>query len=407
MEAARSLAAHRMRTLLSALGILFGVAAVIGILSIGEGARREQEELIAELGVLNFQVKKKDLPEDTRKAADIVRVTRGLSGRDVTMLRDALPDAVYVGGLRELKGLELVPRPDKPDALRVVGVDVEHLAGTPFVRTEGRSLRTADAERAAPVCLLGSRAREELFGAEPAVGARVRVGTLWLTVVGVVSMGEGGERSVAGVDLQDRSGDIMLPLNTARVHFPVSDAAPELDEVQVTVREIDAVRPTTAVAGRALARLHRDQPVFELIVPLRLLEQSREQQRLFNLVMGMIAGISLLVGGIGIMNIMLASVLERTREIAVRMAVGASPRDIHRLFLVEASLISLVGGALGIAVGFGISGLVAAFAGWRTAVSPEAILLATVLSTLEGVVFGYLPARRAASLPPALAVRAG
>ena len=137
-----------------------------------------------------------------------------------------------------------------------------------------------------------------------------------------------------------------------------------------------------------------------------LLQQSREQQRIFNLVMGLIAGISLLVGGIGIMNIMLASVMERTREIGIRLAVGATPRDIRLLFLTEAALISLTGGLLGVIAGFAISAAVAAATGWSTAVSPSAVLLATLISTVEGVLFGFFPARQASRLPPALTIRA-
>ena len=143
-----------------------------------------------------------------------------------------------------------------------------------------------------------------------------------------------------------------------------------------------------------------------MVVPLELLEQSRAQQRIFNLVMGLIAGISLLVGGIGIMNIMLASVLERTREIGVRLAVGARPADIRLLFLTESAMISLAGGILGVFAGTAISQLVASFTGWSTAVSIEAVLVATLVSAAEGVIFGYVPANRASKLPPVTALRA-
>jgi putative ABC transport system permease protein len=406
VEGARSLAQHRVRTVLSGLGILFGVAAVIGILSIGEGARREQELLIEQLGVLNFQIRQREQPEDDEAVEEMRRITRGLSQRDVHALREILPEAVHVGGMREIDVRDLVPKPEDRSALRVLGIDTDHLAGSPLTLIEGRPLRQADAAAGARVALLGTAARKQLFGTEPAVGEQIRLGSVWVRVVGVFDAGTTGGASMEGVDVEDRSGDILIPLSTSLQHFAVSDEEPELDEIQVTVSRIEAVPGHTAVAARALTRLHKDQPVFDLVVPLTLLEQSKAQQRIFNVVMGLIAGISLLVGGIGIMNIMLASVMERTREIGVRMAVGASPRDIHRLFLVEASLISLVGGLLGIVAGQGIAWAVASFTGWATAVSPEAVVLATVISMVEGVVFGYLPARRAAQLQPALAVRA-
>jgi putative ABC transport system permease protein len=406
-EGLHSLAAHRVRTLLSCLGILFGVAAVIGILSIGEGARREQEALIAQLGILNLQVKATDLPDGKEARGEILRRTRGLSRRDVNALRAAMPDATSIGGMRVITPRQIVPKPKEKKGLRFVGAEPGYIAGSPVSLLAGRPLRADDEARSARVALVGERAARELFGRVNAVGERVRVDTTWLTVVGVVRAGSGGETKLAGVDIQDRSGDIVMPLSTSLIAQPAASTLPELDEIQVALADVAAIPGQADVAQRLLGRLHRDQPVFELVVPLSLMEQSEAQQRIFNLVMGLIAGISLLVGGIGIMNIMLASVMERTKEIAIRLAVGASPRDIHRLFVVEAILISLLGGVLGIFAGFGVSWTVAAFTGWSTSVSLQAVVLATAVSTLEGLVFGYLPARRAAQLQPAMAVRIG
>jgi putative ABC transport system permease protein len=408
-EAAHSLSLHWMRTLLSGLGILFGVAAVIGILSIGEGARREQEQLISRLGILNFQIRQLPLPEDEEEADQLRRVTRGLSLRDVAALREVLPEAVHIGGMRKLDGQEMVPRPTEGQDVHVVGVEPAYLAGTPVHLVAGRPLRRQDNDRGARVAILGDRARKALFGADEALGKQIRVGTVWVRVVGLLSDNTSGTvaSSFGGIDIQDRSRDILLPLNTVLEHFPPAETDPELDEIQVSLREMDHVSGHTAVATAVLERLHKGQNVYDLVVPMRLLEQSRAQQRIFNLVMGLIAGISLLVGGIGIMNIMLASVMERTREIGIRMAVGASPTEIHRLFLVEASMISLAGGVLGILVGYAISWLVASFTGWATAVAPEAVGLVLLLSMGEGVVFGYVPARRASQMQPAQAVRTG
>ncbi|MCB9746229.1 MAG: ABC transporter permease [Alphaproteobacteria bacterium] len=403
-EGLEGLWAHRVRSLLSTLGILFGVAAVIGILSIGEGARQEQEALIAELGVNNFQVQNKTFT-DPEAEEKVRRVSRGLSRLDVAALAETLPQAERVGGMRELDVRDIVPRPPDISALRVMGADPSYLASTTLRRLEGRPLTERDEQAAAAVCLLGADARRALFGSEPAVGQRLRVDAVWLTVVGVVTDGSSGGGELQGVDLDDRDGDIIMPLETALVRFPVDELQPELTEVVISLADIEAVPGHSKLAKRALARLHREADDVELLVPLKLLEQSRAQQRIFNLVMGLIAGISLLVGGIGIMNIMLASVLERTREIGVRLAVGARPTDIRLLFLAEAALISLIGGALGVIVGFVISFTVAEFTGWATAVSPQAIVLATVVSMAEGVIFGLIPARRAAELPPAIAVR--
>jgi len=404
-EALASLASHWVRTLLSGLGILFGVAAVIGILSIGEGARREQEALIAQLGILNVQIKAAKLPDDKEERQAILRRTQGLSRRDVAALRSLLSDAVSVGGLRVLEPSTVHPRPSSRKGLRFVGVEPGHLSATPFTLVAGRPLSTDDEDRRARVALVSETAARRLFGRQPALHRWVRLGDVWLQVVGVVRTQTGGSTELEGVTIDDRSAEVMLPLSTSLLVEPHTLGQAELDEVQVQLGDVPQVMPSVDVIGRYLKRRHRDQPVYELVVPLALIAQSEAQQAIFNLVMGLIAGISLLVGGIGIMNIMLASVMERTKEIAIRLAVGASPRDIHRLFVVEACLISLLGGLLGIGAGFVVSWVVAWFTGWSTSVSLQAVLLATATSMVEGLVFGYLPARRAAQLQPAMAVR--
>jgi putative ABC transport system permease protein len=402
-EAWAGLMVHRVRSLLSGSGILFGVAAVLGILSIGEGARQEQESLIAQLGILNFQFRNREVPADGDD--EVRRRSTGLSRRDMDALVGVLPDAEGVGGARELELTDLVPRPRDPSKVQLLAADPAWLAGSDLVLQAGRPLTALDEANLAPVALLGRTAQRELFRAEAALGARLRVGTTWLTVVGVFDDAAGRTGTLEGVDVTSRSGAVVVPLATALGRLVPDDDAPELSEIQVTVRDVEDVLAHVAVASRVLDRMHRGQPDYDVTVPLRLLEQSRAQQRLFNLVMGLIAGISLLVGGIGIMNIMLASVLERTREIGVRLAVGARPRDIARLFLVEASLISLIGGGLGVLAGLVLSRVVAAGTGWATAVSPGALLLAVAVSVAEGLVFGWLPARRAAALPPVIAVR--
>jgi putative ABC transport system permease protein len=404
-EAALSLASHWVRTLLSGLGILFGVAAVIGILSIGEGARREQEELIAQLGILNVQIKSSELPDDRDARQAIKRRTEGLSRRDVDGLRDVLGDQATVGGLRVLQPGTLHPRPDDRKGLRFVGVEPAHLAATPFTLVAGRPLGPDDEARRARVVLVSEAAARRLFGRSRALHRWLRIDDVWLQVVGVVRTTAGGDTELDGVTIEDRSGEVMMPLSTSLLVAPPERGTAELSEVQVRFDTVEQVTPGVSVVSRYLARRHRQQPVYELVVPLALIAQSEAQQAIFNLVMGLIAGISLLVGGIGIMNIMLASVMERTKEIAIRLAVGASPRDIHRLFVVEACLISLLGGVLGIGAGFAVSAAVAAFTGWSTSVSLQAVAVATVTSMLEGLVFGYLPARRAAQLQPAMAVR--
>ncbi|MFZ5480028.1 MAG: ABC transporter permease [Myxococcota bacterium] len=405
-EGWRGVAAHRVRSLLSGLGILFGVAAIITILGIGEGARREQERLIGQLGVLNFMIRARDFGDDAAARDEARRVSQGLGERDVAALREVLPHAVRVGGMAAVPVADMVPRLPEGQRLRGVGAELDYLAALNLVRREGRGFDARDVETAAPVCLLGLTARNLLFPGKPAVGEHVRIAGVWLTVVGVFEEPGGGGGAVEGVSVEDRDRDVVVPWSTARARFGNPLEPAPMDEILVQVGDVAHVVGDADLAGRVVKRLHRDAADTEMVVPLKLLEQSQAQQRIFNLVMGMIAGISLLVGGIGIMNIMLASVMERTKEVGIRLAVGARPRDIQALFLAESALISLVGGGLGIFAGLLLSAGVAAATGWSVATSPWAVLLAAALSMGEGVVFGWLPARSAARLSPAVAVRA-
>jgi putative ABC transport system permease protein len=405
-EGWEGIARHKVRSVLSSVGILFGVAAVLGILAIGEGARREQDALVARLGILSVHLRNRSLDHDQQALAEIRRVSRGLSTRDVEALRAELPEA-RIGGACERDVIDWVPHPRDPTRLRLIAADPEWLAGTNLTLREGRPLGDRDERESAAVCLLGASAREELLGGGPALGSRVRIDGLWLTVVGVFEDGS-GDRALAGVDSENRNGAVVIPLSTGLKRFgPRYDQnhlGEELTDVQITVEAVEAVEGTAAVAERAVRRLHRDQADVVAVVPLRLLEASRAQQRLFDLVMGLIAGISLVVGGIGIMNVMLASVLERTREIGIRRALGARPQDLALLFLVESSLVSSLGGALGVGAGLALARAVSAATGWTTAVTPWAIALVAALSVAEGVVFGLVPARRAARLSPVEAI---
>jgi putative ABC transport system permease protein len=407
VEGWQGVTTHRVRSVLSGLGILFGVAAIIAILGIGEGARQEQERLIGQLGIQNFLVRDVAFPDDQAEAEQKARrVSQGLSLRDVAALRAILTGAEHVGGMRVLPTMETVPRLPEGEAVRVLGADPHWLAAKGFVRVEGRGLSLEDEHAEATVCLLGGTARDLLFGGEEAVGSWVRAGNVWLHVVGVIE--EAGiarsKRSQPGdTDRFDRS--VIVPLGTALTRWDRPRGEPELSELVVALGDTTQVEGHAIVASRAIARLHRDAADTTVVVPLRLLEQSRAQQRVFNLVMGMIAGISLLVGGIGIMNILFASVMERTREIGIRLAVGATPRDIQGLFLAESALVSGLGGAVGIVAGVLLTAAVGRFTGWATATSWEGIVLAAGLSMAEGLVFGWIPARMASRMSPAIAVR--
>jgi putative ABC transport system permease protein len=227
---------------------------------------------------------------------------------------------------------------------------------------------------------------------------------VWLTVIGVLPP-EAGDRELLGIPVESTANEILIPLSAARRKFERDLLQDELDEVRTTLRPEADPLESAAVIGTLLERLHGGERDFDLVVPQALLEQSRRTQRLFNVVMGCIAGISLLVGGIGIMNIMLATVLERTPEIGVRRTVGARRKDIRNQFMVEAFVISLSGGASGILLGILLARGVAAYAGWATVVTPWSILLACGVSMAVGLIFGIYPALSAARLDPIEALR--
>jgi putative ABC transport system permease protein len=269
---------------------------------------------------------------------------------------------------------------------------------------QGRYLDPLDERDSASVCVLGDGVRRRLFGFEPAVGRLVKINDQWFEVVGVLERsGTGG--SVGGVSLASTDQEIHIPYTAAISKLDRPVLAAPLSALTIRLKDDTSGSRAAEAINTLLERLHGTSEDFETIVPEALLEQSRKTQRLFSLVMGFIAGISLLVGGIGIMNIMLATVLERTREIGIRRAVGATQYDIGLLFLIESFTISAVGGLAGIVLGVGISKLVATLAHWPTVVTPFSIVLATGVAMTVGVLSGLEPARRAARLDPIEALR--
>jgi putative ABC transport system permease protein len=261
--------------------------------------------------------------------------------------------------------------------------------------------------RSIPVCVLGERAKVNLLGYGDAVGRYVKFDDVWLRVIGVMAPQATADSSVEGIQAADRNNLVVAPLNSVMRRFEDRNSylKDEIDGVFVRVASSADPIEIAEVIRAILTATHNDAGDFSVLVPAGLLAQRRQQQFIFEVVMICIAGISLLVGGIGIMNIMLATVLERTREIGVRRAVGARQRDIVRQFLIEAVLISIVGGLIGIAVGFGGSKIIAAIAGWSTVVTVTSIAVAFGVSVFIGLLFGIYPAVQAARLDPIEAIR--
>jgi putative ABC transport system permease protein len=397
-----SLRSHALRSVLSMLGIIFGVGAVIAMLSIGAGAEREALEIIDAMGLRNVIVKDKVFERDNDKQ-EVRRKSAGLAPRDADAIRDAVPGIERVVAKIEVEPWKVLSATGRAKP-RVLGVSSDYAELVTLPLAEGRFFDGHDEETFAQVCVIGDGVRRELFGFDPALGRPLKVNDQWLTVVGVLAPGA-GPREVRGVSLAGTANDIYLSVTVAERKFSRTPLKSPLDELIVRMAPGSPVQESSAVIASLLDRLHGGAGDYTITVPEALLEQSQKTQRLFDIVMGAIAGISLLVGGIGIMNIMLATVLERTREIGVRRAVGARQADIRNQFVVEAFTITAVGGLLGIVMGVAIAKGVAAYAGWKTIVTVFSILLSVGVSVGVGLVFGIYPALRAARLDPIESLR--
>lgn len=410
-EGRRSLSSHKLRTALSMLGMVFGVAAVISMLAIGEGARRQALERLRRLGAENILVQaleEKQVPEEDRELN-----SPGLHRRDAVAIAALLPEARLSASLSRELNLVLGRRRLKG---KVKGVPADYLPLFPGLQVRGRSLSPVDERLAARVCLLASSTARRLSPSDEVLGRWLKLGGQWYQVVGVVESAESdslegkGAGLAAGTASPEESSDASavvawIPFATLVARHAAQAREGRVDELVVRVPTPADVLPAVERVRAVLARRHLGARDTRLVVPLELIRQQQATQRMFNLVMGAIASISLLVGGIGIMNILLSSVLERTREIGVRRALGALASEVQLQFLVEAVLISLGGGLLGVLVGLGLAWGIGHLAGWATVVQAWTVLLAFGVSALTGLVFGLMPAARAARLHPIEALR--
>ncbi len=396
-----NLAVHKLRSVLTMLGMIFGVGAVIAMLSIGAGAERQALAMIERLGLRNVILRTREMKDE--ELEEVRKKSQGLSWRDAQAIEEAVPGVDLVAPRLTIEPYKVLAAGAKTKA-KVYGVSFRQAEISRLRLSEGRFLDALDERGHAQVCVIGPGVRRDLFGYGPALGGDLKVNDVWLTVVGVL-LDEGGASEFEGVQLGATAQEIYVPVTTASRKFDRPPLKAPLDELIVRLRTDAEPRAASGVVRELLDRIHGGAGDFDLVVPEALLAQSRRTQRLFSIVMGCIASISLLVGGIGIMNIMLATVLERTREIGVRRAVGATRLDIRNQFIIESFSISALGGVSGIAVGLLIAKAVAAYAGWPTVVTLSSIALSTGVSIAVGLASGIYPAVRAADLDPIDALR--
>jgi len=384
-----NLAARKLRTALTMLGMVFGVGAVIAMLSIGAGGEQKALEAIGRLGLQNVLVKAKEVKPEDRQ--ELRKKSLGVSLRDGEAIAEAVPNIERVLPRVEVKAYKILATGGKAKG-KVLGLSADYAAVADVPIAEGRFFDRRDEAEHAQVCVVGPTIRRDLFGYGPAIGRQVKINDVWLEVIGILK-GDGTDK------------EIWLPVSTAMRKFDRDPLDAPVDELVVKVKDGVSTGATAELIRPLLDRLHGGADDYEIVIPEALLAQRRQTQRIFNIVMGSIAGISLLVGGIGIMNIMLASVMERTREIGVRRAIGARRTDIRAQFVIESFAISLLGGVTGVIIGILLAKIVAAYAGWPTVITFTSLVVSTGVSMTVGLVSGLYPATRAAELDPIEALR--
>jgi putative ABC transport system permease protein len=404
-QAFGNLRAQKTRTFLTAIGIVFGVGSVIGMMAIGAGAREESLRFIEQLGVRNILI-------DSRQAMSQEelqqrrRSSPGLSERDVRILQANIDSIDLLSARRTLHPSAALPKPSK-DVPELYGVRPAYSAIHSLQFAEGRFFDNSDDDRSALVCVLGETAKVNMLGYDPAIGKFVKVNDTWLEVVGVLKEQLMAGSQSSGGSMQDVNNIIYIPINTFQYRFwdRSANMRDELDGIELRMRpEADSIEVAKVVTA-VLNSTHHDTQDFIVTIPAALLAQQQRTQKIFTYVMVAIAAISLLVGGIGIMNIVLATVLERTREIGIRRSVGARRLDIVRQFLTESVLISAGGGLLGIGFGFFLAWLIARTAEWKTIVTTVSVVVAFGVSVAVGVLFGVYPAVKASRINPIEALR--
>ena len=411
----KSIYSHGLRSLLTVMGMVFGVSSVIAMLAVGEGASHVAQEQLRQLGSSNIiikSVKPADLEPSSGRMM-MASIDYGLKHKDIDVIRNTIPGVVDVVPARIIR--EKVWRLAREVNADIMGTTVNYPEMRNYAVQEGRFFTQAEVDERLNVCVLGNEIVPLLFPIENPIGKTVKIQGDYYTVVGV--MEPGGFSNVA----QNESGSssaspnrVLIPLTAAKHRFgetlirrtggSVESETVQLHEATLRVEDQESVIQIGEIVKQILTRRHKNAD-FEVEVPLALLRQAEASARMFNIVLGAIAGISLLVGGIGIMNIMLASVTERTREIGIRRALGARRIDIIQQFLVETVLLSGIGGLIGVALGITVPFFITLFADMDTIVTLWAPVLAFSISALVGVVFGLYPAMRAADMDPVEALR--
>lgn len=426
--ALESILTNKIKSILTALGIIFGVAAVISMLAIGNGAQQEILEQMKMVGVNNIIIMPviESQEVEAEESLKNSKYSPGLTMKDLAAIKKTIPVINQISP-QITKDTYVVQSGIRRSA-KLHGVEPAFFNLFNINLLDGEMFSNYQLEHGLPVCIISEDLAMRFFSSIKVTGKKIKSGKVWLTIVAVAEKRTVGE-STGKLGLSSGQDVIYVPVQTMLLRFEnralitAADLVSnddenngqkstttksnynQLDKIIVQVRETEQLKPTTEIIERILKRRHLDVEDFDVIIPELLLKQQQRTKDIFNIVLGAIAGISLLVGGIGIMNIMLASVLERIKEIGTRMALGATRKDIVVQFIAESTIISISGGLIGIVLGFILSALVTRFAGILTIVSPGSVIVAFGISVSVGIIFGYMPAQRAAQQDPVVSLR--
>ncbi|HEY8933683.1 MAG TPA: ABC transporter permease [Cyclobacteriaceae bacterium] len=431
---------NKIRSLLTALGIIFGVAAVIAMLAIGNGAQQEILSQIKLVGVNNIVIKpiieqKEESVTEQVGQKEKKKFSPGLTLRDVHSIEEVIPGAISISP--EIILDSYVIRNGLRRSAKLVGISPVYFSLYSFNLQEGQVFNDEQIRLGAPVCVIGYAIKTKFFSTENPIGKSIKVGQHWLTIVGVLAERLVSDASISKLGIRNFNMDIYTPLQTVLVRYKNRDRITaeairqqvmqsrgwggnnsnsnekelerknyhQLDRLVIQVNETNQLTPTAEIISRLLQRRHYDVVDYEIEIPELLLKQQQRTNDIFNYVLGAIAGISLLVGGIGIMNIMLASVLERIKEIGLRLAIGAKKTDIIQQFLFEAIMISVTGGIIGVVLGIAMAFTVSEIANIPTIITFTSIALSFGVAATVGLIFGIAPARKAATQDPIASLR--